>query len=343
MQFARRVSDYVLPAGFSMCAPTLADANGIANVFNAESQLLVGRNSSSEDAVRAFLNSPTFDPAENARIIFDTTNNIVGFVGVWNHPPHVENRLTLRIWPEHRDSVLRPILLTWGEQHAASNIGLAPDHAKVTLKTWCFDNDTLGMKFYPKAGYARVRASHRMSIDLGQIIPEPQFPDGIKLNTAANFNDLYQIAQADDEAFQDHWGYVTQSIDKLVQNLKYWIESSENIDTNYWYLALDGDEIAGLALCAHYVIGQENVAHIHSLATRSKWRRQGIALGLLHHVFREMKELGRTHISLEVDASSLTGATDLYAKAGMQVIETDFAWEKTLRNGVDYRTQELED
>jgi hypothetical protein len=48
-------------------------------------------------------------------------------------------------------------------------------------------------------------------------------------------------------------------------------------------------------------------------------------------------------VGLGVDATSLTGATRLYEKAGMHVQRKSVTYEKMLRAGRDLTTQTLED
>ena len=52
---------------------------------------------------------------------------------------------------------------------------------------------------------------------------------------------------------------------------------------------------------------------------RRPWRRQGLGEALLLHSFRAFRERGFTRGTLGVDASSPTGATRLYERAGMTI------------------------
>ena len=52
---------------------------------------------------------------------------------------------------------------------------------------------------------------------------------------------------------------------------------------------------------------------------RRPWRRQGLGEALLLCSFRAFRERGYTRGTLGVDASSPTGATRLYERAGMRV------------------------
>ena len=82
---------------------------------------------------------------------------------------------------------------------------------------------------------------------------------------------------------------------------------------------------------------------IDELGVLRPWRRQGIALALLLHVFGEFYRRDRYKVGLGVDGQSLTGATRLYEKAGMYIFRQLDAYEKVLRPGQDLSTKALED
>ncbi|MCX6049182.1 MAG: GNAT family N-acetyltransferase, partial [Chloroflexi bacterium] len=84
------------------------------------------------------------------------------------------------------------------------------------------------------------------------------------------------------------------------------------------------------------------MAWVSDLGVRRPWRRQGLALALLHHAFGEFYRRGIKKVGLGVDASSLTGATKLYEKAGMSVFRQHDSYEKELRSGKDLVTQMIQ-
>jgi ribosomal protein S18 acetylase RimI-like enzyme len=83
------------------------------------------------------------------------------------------------------------------------------------------------------------------------------------------------------------------------------------------------------------------MAWVQSLGVRRPWRRQGLALALLHHLFGASYRRGITKVGLGVDTESLTGATRLYEKAGMQIYRQWDTYEKELRPGEDLVTRQV--
>jgi ribosomal protein S18 acetylase RimI-like enzyme len=104
---------------------------------------------------------------------------------------------------------------------------------------------------------------------------------------------------------------------------------------------MDGDEVVGVSLCNGKTAEDPDMSYVMSLGVRRPYRRQGVALALLHHTFGECYRRGKRKVALDVDADSLTGATRLYEKAGMHVQRQSAVYRKELRPGKDLSTRSL--
>jgi len=102
---------------------------------------------------------------------------------------------------------------------------------------------------------------------------------------------------------------------------------------------MDGDEIAGVAYCSPRFGGDPEIGIVETLGVRRPWRSQGIALALLHHAFGEFYRRGHKRVGLHVDTHNLSGATRLYKKAGMHVVQEFTFYEKELRPGEELAKQ----
>ena len=105
----------------------------------------------------------------------------------------------------------------------------------------------------------------------------------------------------------------------------------EAFDPGLWFLAMDGDEPAGAALC----IASDGLGWVDVLAVRRPWRGRGLGLALLRHAAGEFHRRECQKYALAVDSESLTGATRLYERAGMRAVHTYAGWLKELRAGTD--------
>jgi len=182
-----------------------------------------------------------------------------------------------------------------------------------------------------------VRHFWRMVAPLDSKPPSPQLADGIVIRTQVDLPDLRSIFAASDDAFKDHWGYVPGDFEEEFTRWQHWVNNDDKMEPAICFLAMDGDEIAGLSLCRSEAHDDATMGWVDILGVRRAWRRKGLALALLHHSFAEFYKRGQTRVGLGVDASSLTGATRLYEKAGMAMDDkfTFITHEKVLRDGQD--------
>ena len=63
---------------------------------------------------------------------------------------------------------------------------------------------------------------------------------------------------------------------------------------------------------------------------RPAWRRRGIGAFLLRVAFAELARRGLPRVMLNVDAGNVSGAIDLYERAGMRVRRQWEIYEKEL-------------
>jgi ribosomal protein S18 acetylase RimI-like enzyme len=80
---------------------------------------------------------------------------------------------------------------------------------------------------------------------------------------------------------------------------------------------------------------------VNTLGVLRPWRRKGVGMALLLHSFNEFYRRGWRKAGLGVDASSLTGATRLYERAGMHVARQYDSYQKELRPGREPSTETL--
>jgi len=116
---------------------------------------------------------------------------------------------------------------------------------------------------------------------------------------------------------------------------------ADDYDPTLRFLALDGEQIVGVALCTPKPDDDPDIGWVATLGVLREYRQRGVALALLRHAFSEFYRRGKKGVGLGVDAANLTGATRLYEKAGMRVVRTWANYGKVLREGRDLSTQEI--
>jgi mycothiol synthase len=236
---------------------------------------------------------------------------------------HIETWVTVH--PEWRRRGIGTRLADLAEARAVELVDRAPEGTRVTAQAWVNARRDDVRELVRARGYRRARTFWRMIIDMGEAAPVgPVWPDGISVRAYDPAADAPATFAASEEAFSDHWGHVPNTFEEWSKRTR-----GDTFDPSLWFLAIDGDEIAGTSLCATYL----DMGWIGTLGVRRAWRGRGLGEALLRHSFGEFHRRGRRRVALGVDSDSLTGATRLYERAGMHVDRAHELWTKVLREG----------
>jgi ribosomal protein S18 acetylase RimI-like enzyme len=106
--------------------------------------------------------------------------------------------------------------------------------------------------------------------------------------------------------------------------------SRDDFDPTLWFLAWDGDELAGFALGYPQLGDDSGLGHINWLGVRKPWRRRGLAEALLRRSFSELYARGKRRTGLGVDAQNVTGALRVYERVGMRATIRFGIWQRDL-------------
>jgi len=118
------------------------------------------------------------------------------------------------------------------------------------------------------------------------------------------------VYEAIDEAFRDHYRPTKLDFEEW-KTLRY---EREDLDVGLWWVAWDGDQVAGSVLAFAMPRG----AYIDELGVRRPWRGRGLGRALLLHSFGALYERGLRRMYLGVDSTNPTGAMRVYESAGMR-------------------------
>jgi mycothiol synthase len=231
--------------------------------------------------------------------------------------------------------------MDWAEDHARVALDRAPAGTRIVLEAGITSSHLPTVELLGDRGFEAVRHNLTMARDLDDRLPEPVWPRGIAVRTM-RMGDQLAVYRAENEAFRDHWGHVEAPEEAGYPLWRHRMLEDPNHDPSLWFLAIDGDEIAGFALCQLKTSEDPAMGWVNSLGVRRPWRRRGVAKALLYHSFGELRRRRQARIGLDVDAGSLTGATRLYEQAGMREIRQMIFFEKELRPGTDLATYAIE-
>lgn len=333
----------VLPPGFrARPVRPEADVPAVLELCIAASVHDRGVTDVDERMVREAYSLPSFNAATDSLLVEDASGRAAAIAEYYDGETlHVAPYLFLRVLPEQRrPEVLGPVL-AWAAARAARNVGLAPEGSRVGLRTDLVATNASTMAALEAAGWHRDRTDWTMEIDLDAAapLPEPAWPEGITVRSADLERDARAVHAAEMDFFSDHYGFTPNPFEE------WWHFRTRFFDPEpeLWILAMEGEEIAGMALCASQRPGQPDLGWISTLGVRRDWRRRGLALAILRHAFALLAARGKRRAGLGVDAQSLTGATRLYERAGMRVVRETFEYELVVREGKDLRTVSLEE
>jgi mycothiol synthase len=321
---------------------TLDDCAGVVALLNACSRAARGVDEFSVEGLRGEWEQPGFDLASSSLAAVDATGRIVGYIDVWDmDDPPVKPVVFGRVHPDYEEQGIGTRLMQWAEVRARQAIVRVPPEARVVMKTFTSTRHQPSLQLLQDLGLAPVRYSLEMDRKLEGLPEAPQWPEGITVYTHAEIENARAVFQTSHEAFQDHRDYLAGAEE---QGFSLWLHRmtrDPDYDPSLWFLAMDGEEIAGIALCKRLSQEDPGLGWVETLAVRRPWRRVGLGLALLLHAFAEFHRRGLRRAALSVDAASLTGATRLYQRAGMTVKEEYAILEKELRPGLDLTVQSI--
>jgi mycothiol synthase len=312
-----------LPEGFAARVPGREDAGAVAALISACQMADTG---TSDMSVEELLDDwHSLDLAEEATAVFAPDGTIAAYADVINR-----SFVTVSVYgyvsPDLRGLGLGAYLIAWGERWTRERMAQAPEHARVVVQYYVNKANEAARRLLEDLGYAPVRGIYVMETALDEPPPQPHWPAGISVRTFVPGRDERPVFEAVEDAFRDMWGRPRGTLDRFVE-----ITGKESFDPSLWFLAVDGDEIAGVTLCKK-LAGE---GWVDVVGVRRPWRSRGLGLALLRHALNEYHRRAVHKVGLSVDAESITGAPRLYGRAGMHVRESYVVHLKELRPGVD--------
>jgi mycothiol synthase len=332
-----------LPEGFTVRGARLEDVGPALKLYNSWSQSVIQEDEITDaQAIRNEWVSPGFDPSEDIRLVFAPDGEMVGYIEVWTTAkPPVHPWIWGRVHPGYEGLGIGTWMLQWGEGRAMQALKNVPDDLRFAPLVGIYSKAEKSKKLFEELGYSYIRSSYRMVIDMDGLVPEPVWPEGITLRTYNSETDAEAVYRAEMESFRDHFGFVEEPFEEGFKRFKHFQLESEGFDPTLLFLAMDGDEIAGINLCRPHSYDDPDLGWVGTLGVRRPWRKRGIGLALLRHSFNELYGRGKRKIGLGVDAENLTGALRLYENAGMHVHNAFDLYEKELRSGIEISVQSL--
>jgi mycothiol synthase len=276
--------------------------------------------------------SPAFALEKDAWVVETSDGRIVGYEEFYNRYAHASLNGDGYVHPEYHGKGIGTTMLRALEVRAREEVKLAEPDLRVFIRNGMMASDAVAREMHETEGYRPIRYGWHMEIKLEAAPSVPLWPQGIELRPFVKDEHDRVLFEAHEEAFSDHWGHTPHTF----EHWQHHISGREDHDPSLWFVAWDGEQIAGYSIC-RYRMGH---GWVSTLGVRRPWRKRGLGEALLLHSFGEFYKRGMNTIGLGVDAENPTGATRLYKKAGMQIAAEYVTYEKELRPGREPEEQE---
>lgn len=342
--FAEQEMTTTLPAEFTVRPATMADLETAVALFNAASLAQTGREEFNVADIRSEWQTEDFHLDRATRVVVAPNGELAGYVEVWDTSAvPVSPWVWGRVAPQYEGLGIGTFLLAWAELRCGEALARVPATARVVMRAGALSTHEPSKALLAGYGLTPTRSFWTMHIKLDEEPAAAVLPPGIRIISLPDRNDLRAVCRATTDAFRDHWGFVEKPEEDELRHWQQWVTHDHLFDPTLWFLAMDGEEIAGVSLCRTSSYEDPEMGWVNTLGVRRPWRRSGLGLALLQHSFGALYQRGRRKAGLGVDADSLTGATRLYEKAGMYVARQFINYEKELRPGVDLRRSSLDE
>jgi len=271
----------------------------------------------------------------DTRVVVDEDGQCVAYVEYTNtRPPYIRPFVYCCVDPDRLETFDWSELLNWALDRAESEIERAPSDLQVTLLAGSASKNTRMLESWKSRGFVEARRFYGMKIDFNGRPTPPTVPDGYEVRPIRD-SERRKVYDALMEAFGDHYGFVKPKDPEV--GFKRWTHyffESDEYDPDMMLIAVsDDEEIAGASLCKPNHGSDTDMGWVNSLAVGRIHRRKGGGGALLRESFVVMHGRGKKRAGLGVDASSLTNATRLYEKCGMQPYDVFVQLQKILREG----------
>lgn len=287
--------------------PSMDDAPAAAELLNAHSRELHGTDDLTLPELEEVWQAPEMEFPDDV-FLAEREGRLVGYADVipFGETAWVDVRAT--------DPAAYPALI----EQATTR---AEQHRKSHVRAFSGEKDAAAKSAFETAGYRVMRHGFRMRIDLADDLPQPAWPEGFSVRPYRD-GDAPAFYRAHQESFADTWEFASEPFEQW----SHWYMGTA-FHPEHWFVVEHDEDVAAIAICR--ISGTEpDTGWVRILGVLPAYRRRGLALAVLRHVFRHFADHGMKHVGLGVDGESPTGAVALYEKAGMYIARKNLNYER---------------
>lgn len=290
----------------------------------------IERTDTVEELAQNYAHLSNCDPYEDMLFV-EVDGTVVGYTRVtWYHEtngPRIYVNIGF-LMPAWRRKGIGSAMLRFNEWRLRAIAAGHPDDAPRFFQAWAEETTVASRALLEQSGYSIIRAGYDMLRPTLEDLPDAPLPAGLEVRPVRPEH-FRAIWEADQEAFQDHWGH-SPGTEADYQNVFH----NPKHDPSLWRVAWDGDEVAGQV--RSFIDAQENAeygrkrGYTEFISVRRPWRKRGLARALIVQSFQALKERGMTEAALGLDAENTSGALRVYESCGFQVTKTSYVYRKPM-------------
>lgn len=317
----------VLPEGWDVAAPDpgrIGDVRRITELLRAHERAGRGWPGAGKETVSVQLHG------------LRTRQNVVvrdgsGVIRAWGSVhDRASGRMLLvhvveRGLPDDVASACSRVLVDWAVAQARQ-VGAERGLPVQQVDTGAFADDERQHRLLAEAAFTKVRTWWQMTRpvrpDEAGLVDDPARweRDGVVVRLARGEDDLRTVHEVLEAAFTDHFNSKPETFEEFLLRLRE--EPGHRAD--HWWLA----EVDGAPAGALVATGSGSGAYVAYVGVLEAARGRGVAKGLLRTVVADAARRGRSHVDLEVDAESPTGADRLYRGMGWETSYVTESWHR---------------
>ena len=340
---AERQNILHLPAGYTVRGATLEDHKIAFDLLNIHSMRLNGCvDLLDPELLRIDWLNDGFNPETDIRMVFAEDGTLAAFIECWQtQEPPVHPWIFGVVHPDHWGRGLGSHLVTWAEERAHAALDKCAPDLRVAPRIGTVAHNRAAVELFTGLGWTHLRSFYRMVTDLDNKPEVPPAPEGITIRPFDPETEVEAVYRTMWDAFQDHFGVIVPPYEKGLAEFKHNFIEEPGYDPRFWFVAMDGDEMAGICICRRIDAEDPECGWVNELGVRRPWRKRGLGYALLKHAFAAFYADGRKRAGLGVDSQNLTGALRLYERAGMHVARQFDQYEKEFRPGKELAVESL--
>lgn len=271
---------------------------------------------------------------EHIHIRVSETGLLVAASTYQNPEPYLQSYTRVWVHPDHMDRGIGSALTDWSVAKARNDVSHAPDGMRITNSCSAREAKETAGHLLKNYGYRIARCFLEMTINLDDGVEPATFPSDVSVRTIRDEDEIDLVADAQHEAFRDHFGWVDRPAEARYAEWNHQRASDLWENELVWLIEADTGVVAVLTAIDAYG-SSEATGYIVVLGVLKEWRGRGIAQALLATAFAAFQRRGKESVVLHVDADSLTGATRLYERMGMRITDETASYEIEIRPGRD--------